>query len=132
MKLKNRQDGFTIIELLIFILIIAVVGLVGVTNVRIWRAEKRDRAAKIDINATAFQLESFYEKNGFYPNALSDNALKGISPDNLKDASSKKANEPSSAYIYKPQDCVETKCKSFILSADLEREALYVKESLNS
>ena len=131
-KLSKNNQGFTVIELLVFILVLAVLAVIGVTNIRSLRAENRDTSRKTDINAVYYQLESFYEKNGYYPEKIDAKTLAGIDPESLKDTDGKTINEEGGAYIYKPGSCTDAKCGRFELSVQLEREALYVKQSLNN
>lgn len=130
-KLTHYSEGFTVIELLVFILVILVISSVGITNIRTLRAQNRDTVRKTDINAVYYQLESYYEKNGNYPEKLDTTTLKGIDPASLKDSDEKTFNEVGGAYSYKPSGCTNTQCKSYTLSAKLEKEADFEKESLN-
>jgi type II secretory pathway pseudopilin PulG len=127
---KANQSGFTVIELLVFILILIVIAAVAVSNIRGIRAENRDEARKTDINATYYQLEAFHENNGYYPDKLSAKTLKGIDPESLKDENELAANESGGNYTFKAEECSNGKCKSFELSTELEREATYTKLSL--
>lgn len=125
-------DGFTIIELLVFIAILTGLAVLGISNIRTLRAENRDATAKSDINAVYYQLESFHEKNGYYPETLSAESLKGIDPESLKDKNGVAVNEEGSLYTYRPISCSEAKCKRYDVTGQLEREAPYVKQSLNN
>lgn len=131
-KLSTNSEGFTVIELLVLVLVVVAVGVVAVTNIRNVRAENRDTAGKTDINAVYYQLESFYEKNGYYPDKVATEQLKGIDPGIVTDYLGKSIGQSGSIYTYKPASCSEAKCKSFELSAKLEKEAVYVKQSLNN
>jgi type II secretory pathway pseudopilin PulG len=134
-KLHNKSDansdGFTIIELLVFILVLAIIATVGVSNIRDLRSHDRDTARKTDVNAVYYQLESYYEKNGNYPEKLDVNTLKGIDPASLKDTDDKAFNAENGEYTYKPSNCSDSKCKSYEITAELEKEAPFTKESLN-
>lgn len=130
-KLTKNSQGFTVIELLVVILVLAALAVIAVANIRGLRAENRDTAAKTDINAIYYQLESFYEENSYYPESLKTETLKGLDPESLKDTDNKAINESDSKYSYRPTSCSENKCKSFELTAQLEKEAPYVKQSLN-
>ena len=130
-KLSQNTHGFTVIELLVVILVLSIVAVLAITNIRGLRAEKRDTISKTDINAVYYQLESFYEKNNYYPEQLSVDTLKGLDPESLKDDLGIAVNDLGGLYTYKPNGCSEAKCKSFELSARLEREAPYTKNSLN-
>jgi type II secretory pathway pseudopilin PulG len=131
-KLFTNSQGFTVIELLVFILVLVSITVVGVSNVRSLQAQNRDKASKTDINAVYYQLESYYEKNGHYPETIDVAALKGIDPESVKDDLGKKINEEGGNYTYKPTGCSESKCKRFELTTQLEKEAAYTKESLNN
>lgn len=125
-----NSRGFTIIELMVCIVVIAAISVLAITNLRSIRADRRDEVKKTDINAVFFQLESFHQTNGYYPKIADAAALKGIDPESLTDASGKKISEAESLYSYTPTGCVESKCKGYELRTDLEREAPYIKLSL--
>lgn len=130
-KLSLDSQGFTVIELLVFIVVIVAIAVVGISNVRTLRAQNRDTASKTDINAVYYQLESFHEKNGYYPEKVEASSLAGIDPESLKDKNNLEINALGSTYSYKPANCAEAKCKSFELSTQLEKEAPFIKQSLN-
>ena len=67
LSLKQKQSGFTIVELLIVIVIIGILaGLVITTFVGI-QARGRDSERQTDINAIQKQLEAYYANVGAYP-----------------------------------------------------------------
>lgn len=128
-KQLNRQ-GFTIIELMVTIVIISAISVLALVNIRGVRAEHRDTERKTDVNAMYYQLESFHESNGYYPETINTSTLKGIDPESLKDTVGRTVNQAGSTYLYQPRDCSEKKCKSYLLSTELESEAAYQKQSL--
>lgn len=131
-RILNDSRGFTIIELLVAILVLSVLAVVAIANIRDIRAENRDTTSKTEINALYYQLEASFERNSFYPQELTEETLKGIDPENLQDNLELGINEEGGLYTYKPRSCNEEgKCKSFELTAQLEKEAPYTKESLN-
>lgn len=130
-RIQNNYQGFTIIELLAFILILVIIATVAIANVRGFRADNRDDVAKTDINATYYQLEAYFEKNGHYPKTINVDILKGIDPESLKDENNIAFNELGGRYTYKASNCSKDACTSFELSTKLEREATYTKLSLN-
>ena len=67
LSLKQKQSGFTIVELLIVIVIIGILaGLVITTFVGI-QARGRDSERQTDIKAIQGQLEAYFANNGGYP-----------------------------------------------------------------
>ncbi len=67
LSLKQKQSGFTIVELLIVIVIIGILaGLVITTFVGI-QARARDSERQTDINSIQKQVEAYYADKGFYP-----------------------------------------------------------------
>lgn len=129
---KNRvtQTGFTIIELMVAIVFLSALTALALINIRGIRAENRDTERKSDINAVFFQLETFHQANGYYPATFDIKTLKGIDPAALKDTVGRTFNEEGSEYRYRARDCNDTKCKSYELTADLEKEAPFTKQSL--
>lgn len=68
-SLKQRQSGFTIVELLIVIVIIGILATLVIVTFSGVQQRARDAERKTDINAVAGQLEAFYASNGYYPPA---------------------------------------------------------------
>jgi len=82
----KRQDGFTIIELLIVIAIIGVLALLVVTNFGPALAKGRDTNRQNDIASLSKALEIYHSNNGNYPGeALTTTILEGIENDALDD-----------------------------------------------
>lgn len=129
-KNRSAQSGFTIIELMVVIVFLSALSALALINIRGIRAENRDAERKGDINAVFFQLETFHQANGYYPATFDAKTLKGINPDALKDTVGRTFNEEGSQYNYRARGCNDTKCKSYELSAELEKEAPFIKQSL--
>lgn len=66
-SLKQRQSGFTIVELLIVIVIIGILATLVIVTFSGVQQKARDSERKTDINAIAGQLEAFYANKGYYP-----------------------------------------------------------------
>lgn len=66
-SLKQRQSGFTIVELLIVIVIIGILATLVIVTFSGVQQKARDSERKTDINAVASQLEAFYANKGYYP-----------------------------------------------------------------
>jgi prepilin-type N-terminal cleavage/methylation domain-containing protein len=66
-SLKQRQSGFTIVELLIVIVIIGILATLVIVTFSGVQQKARDSERKTDINAIAGQLEAAYANKGYYP-----------------------------------------------------------------
>ncbi len=70
-SLKNKQSGFTIVELLIVIVVIGILAALVITTFNGIQQKGRDTERQTDIKAIHGQLEAYYAQNGNYP-ALGD------------------------------------------------------------
>lgn len=67
----KSKSGFTIVELLVALVIIALMAsLMGVSYIKI-QSQSRDAKRKADIETLASLLEKYYDKNGEYPTGCS-------------------------------------------------------------
>jgi prepilin-type N-terminal cleavage/methylation domain-containing protein len=64
---KRRSAGFTIVELLIVIVVIAVLASIVIVAYNGMQARAKDAERTSDIQAIAKKLELFYVDNGYYP-----------------------------------------------------------------
>jgi len=128
----QKQRGFTVLELIVAIVFLVVAGTFFFIQKRDIEVANRDSMRKTAINSIYYNLEDiYYAANGAYPEFLTADAIKGLDPANLKDPSGKAVGQEGSNYNYTPKDCTDGKCKSYTLTADLENEADYKKESRN-
>jgi len=119
-SLRNRSSGFTIIELLIVIVVIAILAGLVLNAFGNIQARARDTERRNDINAIHTQLELYYTDNDTYPDALSD-------LDNLN-AEALVAPNDDETYTYTPSE----DNSSYTLSAALEAEdGNFSRNSLN-
>ena len=84
-SLKQKQSGFTLVEILIVIVIIGILAGLVITQILGANAKARDTERKTDVNSIVNQLEAYYAKSNGYPT----NAK-------LNDATWRKGNEISS------------------------------------
>ena len=64
---KRSQQGFTIVELLIVIVVIGILAALVVTTYAGIQAKARDSKRQTDVQALQTQIEAYYATNNFYP-----------------------------------------------------------------
>lgn len=67
MPAQTKRSGFTLIELMIAISIIAIIAAVGITSFSQSQKLARDSRRKQDLRSIATALELYYQKYGHYP-----------------------------------------------------------------
>jgi prepilin-type N-terminal cleavage/methylation domain-containing protein len=127
---ERKQQGFTIVELLIVIVVIGILAGLVITTYNGIQQKARNTERNTDLKADQGQLEAYYASNGRYP-ALSDLGgtntsaqdsafikanMKGLDPEALRDpkaaagdytlATSPTANK----YAYQPTNDGGTAC----------------------
>src|SRR6185437_12524563 len=66
-SLKKRQQGFTIVELLIVIVVIGILAALVITTYAGIQAKARNSKRQTDIQSVQTQLEAYFQTNGNYP-----------------------------------------------------------------
>jgi type II secretion system protein G len=149
MTLHRKQQGFTIVELLIVIVVIGILAALVVTTFTGIQAKARDTERQTDIKAIHGQLEAYYAQNGAYP-ALADvndatwrsTNMKGLDAEALKDpkgtAQTLAATTSTTSYGYAPTQTdnsacttAAANCTKYTLTATLEGGGTYSKTNLN-
>lgn len=147
MTLHRKQQGFTIVELLIVIVVIGILAALVVTTFTGIQQKARDTERQTDIKAIHGQLEAYYAQNGAYP-AMADvndttwrsTNMKGLDPEALKDpkgstqALAATVSTTSYGYDATPGTCTTAAadCTGYTLEADLEGSSTnYTKTNLN-
>lgn len=144
---KRRQQGFTIVELLIVIVVIGILAALVITTYSGIQQKGRNTERTTDLKAVQGQLEAYYATNGRYP-ATTDLGttsasnvtfikanMKGLDPEALRDPKGavgdfslgSGATGVANKYQYKPSDdagnaCdnTTTDCTKYILTAKPE------------
>ena len=128
----QKQRGFTVFELIVAIVFLVIAGTFFFIQKRDLEIASRDTIRKTAINGMYYTLEDvYYPANGGYPEHITADILKGLDPSQLKDPSGKAIGQEGSNYSYVAKNCADGKCHSYTLTADLENEADYIKNSRN-
>lgn len=149
MTLTRKQEGFTIVELLIVIIVIGILaGLVIATFTGI-QQKARNTERQTDIKTLHGQVEAYFAQNGKYPSLANMNDttwrasnMKGLDPDALKDprgdAQQLVAAPGTDVYAYAVTasdgsacDNSTTDCMKYVFTATYEGGGTYTKNSLN-
>ena len=150
MKFGKEQQGFTIVELLIVIVVIGILAGLVVTTFTGIQQKARNTERQTDIKAVHGQVEAYYAQNGKYPTLanLNDSTwrstnMKGLDPEALKDpkgsAQTLTATPSSTSYSYAvfasdgttACDNTTTDCAVYTLTATNEGGGTFVKTNLN-
>jgi prepilin-type N-terminal cleavage/methylation domain-containing protein len=128
-----KRRGFTVIELLVVIVLLAMGSWLFFSEKARVDAVQRDAARKIAVNAMYYNLEEvFFEKNGYYPSIIDSKTLRAMDPSLFNDPQGIKLGKGNSDYRYDGTECsTDGKCKGYTLRSHLERESDYVKTNRN-
>lgn len=116
MKLSRNNSGFTIVELLVVIVVIAILVALTLPNLFGLQRRARDDDRKNDLKNVQTALESYFTDEQNYPAALAT-----LAPDYL---TAVPTDPQGNAYTYTPApaSCTDSSCTSYTLSADLEND----------
>jgi len=125
---SKNEGGFTIVELLVVIVVIAILVALTLPNIFGLQRRERDETRKSDVRSIQKALEGYYQKSNAYPANLDS-----LVPDYLQAIPN---NPQGDAYSYTGAECKQNKCQTYTLSADLENSNdpvgdPYVIESVN-
>ena len=138
MTYKTKQQGFTIVELLIVIVVIGILALLVITTFTGIQQKARDTERTTDIKALHGQIEAYYATKGNYPTRTNLNDagwratnMKGLDQEALKDPKGTvyTLSDTLSATQYRYSvltstdascEADETTCAKYTLEADIE------------
>ncbi len=122
----KRTSGFTIIELISAVVLVAIVGTLIVMQKNNLDAASRDQQRKTSVNAIYYGLkQSYFVQNNSYPSEISAAILPYVDPKSFESV----GNDSKYVIRYRGLDCESTKCANFEIKTDLEKEATYVKKT---
>jgi type II secretory pathway pseudopilin PulG len=127
----KREDGFTVIEVLIFFIILATLAIFFVIQKTDLDASYADRDRKSAVNSIYHNLTEVYQPaHGYYPEQITVDTLTGIDQKILTDSLGYTIGDAESSYRYEGLGCNnQGECQGFRLIADLDKEADYEKSS---
>lgn len=152
MALTRKQQGFTIVELLIVIVVIGILAALVITTFTGIQQKARNTERTTDIKALHGQVEAYYAQNGKYPTLdnMNDSTwrgtnMKGLDQEALKDpknSSGTPYNLASAAaadvYSYDVKASDDTACDNsakdcakYTLTATYEGGGTFTKSNLN-
>lgn len=115
MKLLKSQRGFTIVELLVVIVVIAILVALTLPNLFGLQRRARDDTRKNDLKNIQQALETYYNDNNAYPDAVADLVTEYIN------AIPADPNGAAYTYTVAPAGCTDN-CTTYTLSATLEND----------
>lgn len=130
--MKRSQSGFTVIELVVVIALLASASILFFIQKNNIQVAAHDDKRKTAINAIYYNLEEvFYTKNQYYPLKLDAKELPAMDPELLNDPNGIAINDESglSDYHYDPIGCNGDRCTGYTLRTALESEADFIKKS---
>lgn len=113
--LDSKKLGFTLIELMVVISILAILVAIGVTSYSIIRKNSRDSIRKADLHTIQNALEQYYGKNETYPSDIATLATQSY-------LSKGEPLDPKKGCSYKVVTLTAT---SYEIRADLESSSDY-------
>jgi type IV pilus assembly protein PilA len=153
MTQKNKQQGFTIVELLIVIVVIGILAALVITTFTGIQKKARDTERQTDIKAVHGQIEAYYAQNGRYPTLTDINNaswrstnMKGLDAEAIKDPKDTAATPvlvaaaAANVYSYDVQRAgggtcdnlpAGNDCAEYTLTATLEGGGTFTKTNLN-
>ena len=150
MKINRKQQGFTIVELLIVIVVIGILAGLVITTFTGIQQKARNTERQTDVKAIHGQVEAYYAQNGRYPTRANMNDatwrgtnMKGLDAEALKDpkgtAQTLVATPVASSYAYAvfaadgttACDNTTTDCAVYTLTTTYEGGGTFAKSNLN-
>ena len=150
MKINKKQQGFTIVELLIVIVVIGILAALVITTYTGIQAKARNSKRQTDIQSVQTQLEAYFAQNGHYPSYADLNSsswratnMKSLDTGALLDpqasgTTSLSQTAGAKVYQYAPLNSGGTSCESddttcatYTLTATLEGGGTYQKTNLD-
>lgn len=127
-KLLKKQEGFTLLELLIVIVIIGILAVLIIPNLVSGPQRARDSQRKSDLRNIKTALETYYNDNNSYPTAGGASCTPStclatpLQPNYMKTVPNDPKGGQNYTYTPSPASCAAGACTSYTLSANLEND----------
>lgn len=150
MTLNRKQQGFTIVELLIVIVVIGILAALVITSFTGIQQKARDTERTTDVKALHSSVENYYALNGRYPTLANlqdddfiQSDLRGLDVEAARDPKGQGTNDVEEAaaqnrYGYAVTaaggdacDNATADCAEYTLTATLEGGGTFEKSNLN-
>ncbi|MDR2523996.1 MAG: hypothetical protein LBC95_00430 [Candidatus Nomurabacteria bacterium] len=131
MNQQPKEMGFTVIEVIIFFVVMVVLAVFFILQKSDLQLSYDDQTRKTAINSMFYSLtEIYHPEHGYYPSNVNPDTFKAVAPELLSDTWDVAIGDSESEYRYEGLDCNgEGKCQKFKLTASLDKEAEYTKTS---
>jgi len=116
---KNKKQGFTFIELLVVVTIIAVLAAIGAVSYRSTNQNARDSKRLADLEQIRSALEICRSEVGYYPSSISG----GVSCGGEDYLSPLPSDPQGGGYSYSPSGCSAGQCTSYEVCTTLEDDS---------
>ena len=141
LKSYKKQEGFTIVELLIVIVVIGILAALVITTFTGIQQRARNTERETDIKAMHNIVEAYYAQNGYYPTLANLVApIQGLDAGALTAPGSGASQIDAAAattlkyqYLATPANCDNAgngNCTDYTMTAALEGGGTYVKGGL--
>lgn len=121
----KRTSGFTVIELISAVVLVAIVGTLIVVQKNNLDAASRDQQRKTSVNAIYYGLkEGYFTQHKSYPIVVNKDVLPYVSPSSFEQI----GDDAKYKLHYQGLDCEAASCKGFKIKINLEKEATYTKK----
>lgn len=130
MNKRKFSSGFTVIEIIVIALTFAILAVLFIIQFNNLQAKNRDATRKTAINSMYYTLEEVhFRDHNYYPTKLTTENMPSVPESLLKDRNDVMVGEEGSEYRYEPTDCLDNKCSSYTLRAELEKEDDFIKKN---